>query len=103
MKVEILKNIKYKGKLIERGCEIEIGENDIGEFVEKEIIDVKYLEIEEKGLTKQSTIEDSKGVNTIGIDNITKDAIIGILTEKGIEHNPRDKKENLYNLMVQGD
>lgn len=37
------------------------------------------------------------------IDEYTKDEISEILTNKGIEHNPRDKKEVLYNLMIEGE
>jgi len=66
----------------------------------------KIEEIEkqnENDLTEQPTNEDNEGANTIGIDDIKKDKIIEILTEKGIKHNPKDKKEILYNLMVKGD
>lgn len=54
-----------------------------------------YNKVEEK----QPTNED-KG---LGINDITKDKIIEVLTEKGIEHNPRDKKEILYDLMIEGE
>ena len=37
------------------------------------------------------------------LDEITRDEIIEKLVEKGIEHNPRDKKEVLYNLMIEGE
>lgn len=63
----------------------------------------KVYSDKEIDLTEQPTNEDKEGINTIGIDNITKAEIIEILTQKGIDHNPRDKKEILYNLMVQGD
>lgn len=63
----------------------------------------KIYKDEEIDLAEQPTNEEDEGTNVIGIDNITKSEIIEILTEKGIEHNPRDKKEILYNLMVQGD
>ncbi len=63
----------------------------------------KIYNNEKNDLTEQPTNEDEEGINTIGIDNITKAEIIEILTQKGIDHNPRDKKEILYNLMVQGD
>ena len=33
-------------------------------------------------------------------DGITKDEIIERLKEKGIEHNPKDKKEVLFDLLV---
>ena len=63
----------------------------------------KIYNNEKNDLTEQPTNEDKEGINTIGIDNITKAEIIEILTQKGIDHNPRDKKEVLYNLMAQGD
>lgn len=63
----------------------------------------KIYNNEKNDLTEQPTTEDEEGINTIGIDNITKAEIIEILTQKGIDHNPRDKKEILYNLMVKGD
>ena len=63
----------------------------------------KVYSDKEIDLTEQPTNEDKEGINTIGIDNITKAEIIEILTQKGIDHNPRDKKEVLYNLMAQGD
>ena len=53
--------------------------------------------------TEQPTSEDNRGANTIGIDDITKPEIIEILREKGIEYNPRDKKEVLYELMTKGE
>jgi hypothetical protein len=49
------------------------------------------------------TSEDKDEDDVIDMSNITKAEIIEILTEKGIEHNPRDKKEILYNLMIEGD
>lgn len=52
---------------------------------------------------EQPINKDEEDANTIGIDNITKANIIEILTQKGIEHNPRDKKEVLYDLMIGSD
>ena len=66
----------------------------------------KIEEIEkqdENDLTEQPTTEDNEGANIIDIDDITKPEIIEILTQKGIEHNPRDKKEILYDLMIEGE
>ncbi|NLI61780.1 MAG: hypothetical protein GX375_10205 [Clostridiales bacterium] len=63
----------------------------------------KIYNNEKNDLTEQPNNEDKEGINTIGIDNITKAEIIEKLTEKGIEHNPRDKKEVLYRLMIEGD
>ncbi|MCF6464197.1 hypothetical protein [Clostridium sp. Cult1] len=58
---------------------------------------------EENDLTEQPTNGEKEDANTIGIDDITKAEIIEILTQKGIEHNPRDKKEVLYELMIKGE
>lgn len=63
----------------------------------------KIYEDEENDHVKQPVSEDKGGTNAIGIDDITKDKIIEILNEKGIEHNPKDRKEILYKLMVEGD
>ncbi len=41
--------------------------------------------------------------NDNSIDSFTKAEILEILNDNGIEHNPRDKKEVLYDLMVEGD
>ncbi len=54
-------------------------------------------------LIEQPTIKDNEGANIIDIDDITKPEIIEILTQKGIEHNPRDRKEILYELMIKGE
>lgn len=59
--------------------------------------------IEENDLAEQPTNEDKEDTNTTGIDDIKKDEIIEILTQKGIEHNPRDRKEVLYELMIKGE
>ena len=37
------------------------------------------------------------------INSYKKEEIIKILEEKEIEHNPNDKKEVLYNLMIEGE
>lgn len=37
---------------------------------------------------------------TLSIDDLKKDDIIKMLEERGIEHNPRDKKEVLFDLLV---
>jgi len=58
---------------------------------------------DENDLTEQPTSEDDESTNIIGIDDITKPEIIEILREKGIEHNPKDKKEVLYELMIKGE
>lgn len=54
----------------------------------------RHKELEEKAkLEKVDT-------NKLDYDGITKDEIIEKLKEKGIEHNPKDKKEVLYDLLV---
>lgn len=58
---------------------------------------------EKNDLTEQPTNEDNEDANIIDIDDIKKDKIIKILTQKGIEHNPRDRKEILYELMIKGE
>ena len=57
----------------------------------------------ESDLLNEPTANENNDSSTIDIDDITKAEIVEILTEKGIDHNPRDKKEVLYNLMVRGD
>lgn len=52
--------------------------------------------------TKETETEESI-VFKVDIEDISKDKIIEILEQKGIDHNPRDKKEVLYNLMIEGD
>ena len=54
-------------------------------------------------LIEQPTIKDNEDINIIDIDDITKPEIIEILTQKGIDHNPRDKKEILFDLLVEGE
>lgn len=58
---------------------------------------------EENDLTEQPTNEDNKDTNTIDIDDITKPEIIEMLTQKGIDHNSRDRKEILYELLIKGE
>lgn len=53
--------------------------------------------------TDEVEIEEKDFIFKVGIDDISKDKIIEILKRKGIDHNPRDKKEVLYNLMIEGE
>ncbi len=65
---------------------------------------IEEIEKQDKNdLTEQPTNEDNEDTNIIDIDDIKKDKIIEILTQKGIEHNPRDRKEILYELMIKGE
>lgn len=52
--------------------------------------------------TKETETEESI-IFKVDIEDMSKDKIIEILEQKGIDHNPRDKKEVLYNLMIEGD
>lgn len=77
-----------------------------GEVAERLSNSLEYEVIEksvESEGTEQATNEDEEGSNVIGIDDITKAKISEILRRKGIEHNPKDKKEVLYDLMVGSD
>lgn len=59
--------------------------------------------IYENKANREDLSEDKAEADVIDISDITKAEIVEILTEKGIEHNPRDKKEVLYRLMIKGD
>lgn len=50
--------------------------------------------------TQEPTEAVEQVINTIVFEDVTKAQISLILSEKGIEHNPRDKKEDLYNLLL---
>ena len=54
-------------------------------------------------LIGQPTEESKEDGDVIVYDDITKPQIADILSQKGIEHNPRDKKEVLYNLLLGSD
>ena len=47
--------------------------------------------------------DEDKGTNIKPYDDITKAEIIEELDRKGIEYNPRDKKQVLYDLLIKGD
>lgn len=54
-------------------------------------------------LAKKKALEEQKKqeqMKKLSIDDLTKDEIIAKLKEKGIEHNPRDKKDGLFKLLV---
>ena len=53
--------------------------------------------------TERPVIENKQDRHIVGIDDITKTEISEMLSKKGIEHNPKDKKEVLYDLMVGSD
>lgn len=54
-------------------------------------------------LAKKKALEEQKKqeeVKKLSIDDMTKEEIIKQLEEKSIKHNPRDKKEILFKLLV---
>ena len=57
----------------------------------------------DKGFLNESVTDKDKGTNTKPYDDITKAEIIEELDRKGIEYNPRDKKQVLYDLLIKGD
>lgn len=63
---------------------------------------LSYLEKEIDKVDEDKEIEEEVE-NIKSFDEITKDEIIERLKEKEIDHNPRDKKEILYNLLIEGD
>lgn len=54
-------------------------------------------------VTEEPISEAKEATNVIVYDDITKSQIVDILSQKGIEHNHRDKKEDLYNLLLGSD
>lgn len=49
-------------------------------------------------------VEDNKeSIDVLGIEDYTKAQIVEILSQRGIEHNPRDRKDILYDLLVAGE
>jgi hypothetical protein len=64
---------------------------------------VIYRDLGYKPYENQAHISPTSKDKEIDINDITKAEIIEILTDKGIKHNPGDKKEILYNLMIEGD
>ncbi|MGB3925766.1 MAG: hypothetical protein WBL14_05285 [Caldicoprobacterales bacterium] len=53
-------------------------------------------------LAKKKALEEQKKqeqMKKLSIDDLTKDEIIAKLKEKGIDHNPRDKKDELIELL----
>lgn len=107
--MKILKNIKYNGNSYKVGEKVEIDDKDIDLFVEKEIISADYIEIrnniemDRNEVTKQVLNEVEKESNTIAYDEATKTDIEQLLTEKGIDYNNRNTKQELYDLLLGSD
>ena len=100
-------NIKHNGKKYSPGDEFEIEEKhfesikDIVEIIDNSTEDIeKDIDTEESDLTTDDLSEENTLTNVIDYDALTKPEIVEILKERGIEHNPRDKKENLVELLV---
>ena len=70
-----------------------------GKSEDKEIIE----EVKESEGTEQSISEVKADTNVLGYDDMTKADITKLLGDKGMEHNPRDTKQKLYDLLLGGD
>lgn len=104
-------NIKHNGEKYSPGHEFEIEEKhfesikDIVEIIDNSTEDIKEdikedIDTEESDLTTDDLSEENTLTNVIDYDALTKPEIVEILEERGIEHNSRDKKENLVELLV---
>lgn len=60
-------------------------------------------EEEKSKLTERPSKHDSSTANAIVFDDVTKSDISQLLGDKGIEHNPRDTKRELYQLLLGSD
>lgn len=80
MKVQILKNIKYKGDARKIGDVVDVDRKDIETFIEKGIVDESTISI------------------TPDFDEMTKDEIGAYLESKGIKYNRQDNKRRLIDL-----
>lgn len=72
-------------------------------FLRREIMSLTAFQRRRRELARKKMLEEEKeeeNLRELSINNMTKDEIIEKLEEKGIDHNPRDKKEVLYNLLV---
>ena len=57
----------------------------------------------DKEFLNEPVADEDKGTNIKLYDDITRAEIIEELDRKGIEYNPRDKKQVLYDLLIKGD
>ena len=89
--VKLKRNIRYDNQSSVIGEEIEINRSDLEEFIKSDVIEDIDLSL---------LGNESDGVTYIGMTN---KQLIEILTERGIEHNPKDKKEILINLLMESD
>ncbi len=98
--------IKHNGKRYYPGDKFQIEEkdfesiNDIVEVIDDSPKDLQEeFDTGENDLTVDDLSEDKELNNEIDYDDLTKPEIVEILKERSIEHNPRDKKENLVGLL----
>ena len=70
-------------------------EQDINQIDENQQVDTQDLVVENN--QEENSTKSSGNV----FDDITKEQIIQELKAFGVEHNPRDKKQVLYDLMMQ--
>lgn len=81
----------------------DLGYKSIGD-TQKETETTEEFTLDTDNNKEETEIEEKESfIFKAGIDDMSKDKIIEILKRKGIDHNPRDKKEVLYNLMIEGE
>lgn len=104
MEVKLLKNIRYGNQESNKvGESINIDKDDLQEFIDKGIIKESYLEELEDEAIEQPITDEVNDTNVVIYNDITKAEIIEILIEYGIEHDPKDAKRVLYDLMLGSD
>lgn len=89
--VKLKNNVRYDNKSSLIGEEVEINKSDLVEFIKSDVIedvDLSLLENDGDGAT---------------YTDMTNKQLIELLTERDIEHNPKDKKEVLVNLLMESD
>lgn len=83
MKIQICKNIKYKGEVHKAGDVIYLNLEDVDEFV------------------KGGIIEENMPIETPDFESMKKDEIGAYLEGKGIEYNRQDRKQKLIDMAEQ--
>ncbi len=78
----------------ERIRELSTNKNKIGRTL------IKFNKTTDNETTEQPTTNDNKVIDVLVYDDITKATITQLLTDKGIECNPRDTKQKLYDLLL---
>ncbi len=83
MKVQILKNIKYKGEAHKIGDVVDVDIENVDEFVNKGIIEENTL------------------IEIPDFESMKKDEIGSYLESKGIKYNRQDSKQKLIDMAGQ--